>query len=92
MCGAWGLRVPGPAAMKVKIEDRSLLGELVDYLRRCDCTVGLKDGLLEVRPRQLPIDAALRYEELELDSYLKVFSAFHPGAGVKLVDGRRRDR
>jgi hypothetical protein len=78
--------------MKVKIEDPSLLGELVDYLRRCDCTVGLKDGLLEVRPRQLPIDASLRYEELELDSYLKVFSAFHPGADVKLIHDRRRDR
>jgi hypothetical protein len=44
-----GDRRSGPAAMKVKIEDRSLLSELVDYLRRCDCTVGFNDGLLEVR-------------------------------------------
>ena len=71
--------------MKVKIEARSLMGDLVDYLRRCECTVGFNDGLLEVRPRQLPIDEALRYEELELESYLKVFSALHPDAGVELV-------
>lgn len=74
--------------MRVKIEERSLLGDLVDYLRRCDCTVGFNDGLLDVRPRQLPIDAALRYEELELESYLKVFSALHPGAHVELVRER----
>jgi hypothetical protein len=82
----------GPAAMKVKIEDPSLLSELVDYLRRCDCTLGFNDGLLEVRPRQLPIAASLWHEELELDSYLKVLSAFHPGARVELVHERRRDR
>jgi hypothetical protein len=71
--------------MKIRIEDRSLLSELVEYLRRCDCTVGFKDGLLEARPRQLPVDPALRYEELELESYLKVFSALHPSAHVELV-------
>jgi hypothetical protein len=78
--------------MKVKIEDSSLLSDLVDYLRRCDCTVGFTDGALEVRPRQLPVDVDLRYEELELESYLKVFAALHPGTQVELIPTRRRDR
>jgi hypothetical protein len=77
--------------MKVKLEDRSLLSDLVDYLHRCDCTVGLSGGLLDVRPRQLPVDPSLGYEELEVDSYLKVFSALHPGVRVELVGSRRRD-
>jgi hypothetical protein len=78
--------------MNVRIEERSLLGELVDYLRRCDCIVGFKDGLLQARPRQLPSDAAARFEELELDSYLKVFCALHPGVHVELIPERATQR
>jgi hypothetical protein len=77
--------------MNVKIEERSLVSELVDYLRRCDCVVGFNDGILQARPRQLPADAAALYEELELDSYLKVFCALHPGVHVELVPERRRE-
>jgi hypothetical protein len=78
--------------MNVKIEERSLLGELVDYLRRCDCVVGLNDGVVQARPRQLPIDDGGRLEELELASYLKVFCALHPGVEVELVPERRTAR
>ena len=78
--------------MKVKLEDRSLLSDLVDYLQRCDCKVGFSGGLLDVRPRQLPVDLSLDYEELEVDSYLKVFCALHPGAQVEVVSGRRGER
>ena len=78
--------------MNVRIEERSLLGELVDYLRRCDCVVGFNDGVLRARPRQLPTDAAAEYEELELDSYLRVFSALHPGVHVELVRERSSRR
>jgi hypothetical protein len=78
--------------MNVKLEERSLLSELVEYLRRCDCIVGFDHGVVRARPRQLPIDVDARYEELELDSYLKVFCALHPGIHVELVPERRRER
>ena len=71
--------------MLVRIRDQELVGNLVDYLRRCDCVIGFRDGDLEVHPRQLPVDDRLRYEELELSSYLRVWTVFHPDAGVELV-------
>jgi hypothetical protein len=71
--------------VRVRIRDRSQLGSLVEYLERCDCTLSFRDGELEVRPRQLPVDRRLRHEELELSSLLRVWAAFHPGAGVELV-------
>jgi hypothetical protein len=70
--------------VRVRIRDRSQLGSLVDYLKRCDCTLSFRDGELEVRPRQLPVDRRLRHEELELSSFLRVWAAFHPDAGVEL--------
>ena len=78
--------------MNVKLEERSLLSELVEYLRRCDCIVGFDHGVLRARPRQLPVDGETQYEELELDSYLKVFCALHPGVHVELVPERPRQR
>ena len=57
----------------------------MEYLERCDCTVGFRDGDLEARPRQLPLDPRLRHEELELSSFLRVWAAFHPDAGLELI-------
>lgn len=71
--------------MRIVLHDRSKLAELVEYLRRCNCTVGFRGGELDVTPRHLPVDARLRYEELELASFLRVWSALNPGASAEVV-------
>jgi hypothetical protein len=76
---------PRVGLVRIRIRDRSQLHSLVEYLERCDCTLSFRDGDLDVRPRQLPVDDRLRYEELEVASFLRVWEAFHPGAGVELI-------
>jgi hypothetical protein len=66
------------------------MDSLVAYLERCDCTISFRDGELDVRPRQLPLDPRLRHEELELSAFLRTWAAFNPRAGVELV--RDEDR
>lgn len=62
--------------MRIKLTDPVRTDDLVDFLRRCDCTVNvLAAGLLEAEPRELPIDPTLRQPELELDAYLGIWSA-----------------
>jgi hypothetical protein len=71
--------------MRVRLSDRSQLADLVEYLARSRCRLAFRAGELEVRPRPLPVDPALRYEELELSALLRVWSVFRPDAGVELV-------
>ena len=71
--------------MRVRLHDTSRLDSLIAYLERCDCLVGLRDGELDVHPRQLPVDPRLRHEELELSAFLRVWSALNPRAGVELL-------
>lgn len=71
--------------MRIKLTDPVRTDDLVDFLRRCDCTVNvLAAGLLEAEPRELPIDPTLRQPELELDAYLGIWSALR-GASVSLA-------
>jgi hypothetical protein len=76
--------------VRVVLHDRSKLAELVEYLRRCNCTVGFRGGQLDVSPRYLPVDARLRFEELELASFLRVWSALNPNAAAELVPDEPR--
>jgi hypothetical protein len=71
--------------MRVELTDHVRTDDLVDFLRRCDCTVNVVTaGVLEVEPRELPIDPTLRQPELELDAYLGIWSALR-GASATLV-------
>lgn len=71
--------------MRIKLTDPVRTDDLVDFLRRCDCTVNvLAAGLLEAEPRELPIDPTLRQPELELNAYLGIWSALR-GASVSLA-------
>jgi hypothetical protein len=66
----------GTAAIRVELTDPAQTDDLVEFLRRCDCTVTVVGpGALEVAPRDLPIDPKLRQPELELDAYLGIWSA-----------------
>lgn len=62
--------------MRVTITDPSYTDDLVDFLRRCECTSAVVGpGVLDVETRELPVDPALRHSELELDAYLGIWSA-----------------
>lgn len=71
--------------MRVRLRDKSRMDSLIAYLERCECTISFRDGELDVRPRQLPVDPRLRHEELELSAFLRVWSVLNPSAGVELV-------
>jgi hypothetical protein len=71
--------------MRVEVTDPSHTDDLAEFLRRCDCAVEVvMPGLVEVEPRELPIDRALRRPELEVDAYLGIWSALR-GAKAFLV-------
>jgi hypothetical protein len=78
-------RADGSVAMRVEVTNPSHTDDLVAFLRRCDCTVEVvAPGLVEVEPRELPIDHALRRPELEVEAYLGIWSALR-GARAFLV-------
>jgi hypothetical protein len=71
--------------MRVEVTNPSHMNDLVEFLPRCDCTVEVvAPGLVEVEPRKLPIDHALRRPELEVDAYLGIWSALR-GARAFLI-------
>jgi hypothetical protein len=72
--------------MRVTITDPSYTDDLVEFLRRCECTVGVvSPGVLDVEARALPIDPSLRQPELELDAYLGIWSALRRATASLMV-------
>jgi hypothetical protein len=82
-CGSFGAR----AAMKIRLSDPSLVDDLLAFLRAKQCVVeSVSADTLDVElPEVLRSDAAA----LELDLYLRVFEATHPGLRVTRVDEGR---
>ena len=75
--------------MHVEIDNASYTDALAVFLRSCDCTVEVAGpGLLDVEPHALPIDAEVRRPELELNSYLKIWSALQPASATIVSSGR----
>jgi hypothetical protein len=71
--------------VRIRIRDRSQLAGLVDHLERCNCTIGFHGGDLVARTGSVHDERRPHDEELELSSYLRVWTALHPDAGVELV-------
>jgi hypothetical protein len=74
--------------MKIRIDDPSLVDDLVHHLRRSGCVATLSeieangDGVtLDV---QLPAALDEQQARLEVDVYLKVFEATHGGRATSL--------
>jgi hypothetical protein len=63
--------------MKIRMSDLSLVDDLLEFLRSNQCVAEqLSENTLYLEPPTLPIpEAAL----LELDLYLRVWEALHPG-------------
>ncbi|HEX5470017.1 MAG TPA: hypothetical protein VFW80_13335, partial [Gaiellaceae bacterium] len=63
--------------MKIRLSDPSLIGDLLEFLRARECVVepASADTLDVELPDAMRADAAA----LELDLYLRVWEATHPG-------------
>jgi hypothetical protein len=71
------------AAMRVRISDAALLGELTNFLKSTECRVR-KVGMatVDISMPRAPSDAqALR----EIVIYLKTWQAMHPGTHTRIV-------
>lgn len=71
------------AAVRVRISDKALLGDLKDYLEAAECSVReVGQVTLDVSmPRAPSDDQALR----EIAIYLRAWTAMHPEAVARIV-------
>jgi hypothetical protein len=75
--------------MKIRLDDPQLVDELVHHLRRSGCVATVSD--VDAHGDGLTVDvqlpAALDEEQarMELELYLKVFEATHPGNHASLL-------
>jgi hypothetical protein len=75
--------------MRIRVEDPQLVDELVHHLRRAGCVAVPSD--VEAHGDGITVDvqlpAALDEEQarMELELYLKVFEATHPGRAASLL-------
>jgi hypothetical protein len=71
------------AAMRVRISDSVLLGDLTDFLEAAECRVRkVGEATLDVTmPRAPSAEQAQR----EIDIYLKTWQAMHPGSYARIV-------
>jgi hypothetical protein len=78
------------AAMRVRISDAVLMGDLTDFLEAAECRVRkVGEATLDVTmPRAPSADQAQR----EIDIYLKTWQAMHPGSYARIVSEGRADR
>jgi hypothetical protein len=77
------------AAMRVRISDAVLLGDLTDFLKAAECRVRkVGEATLDVAmPRAPSAEQAQR----EIDIYLKTWQAMHPGSYARIVSEGRAD-
>jgi hypothetical protein len=75
--------------VKIRVEDAHLVDELVHHLRRSGCVAAACDvqengggTTLEV---EVPAALDARQARMELEVYLKVFEATHPGNAADLI-------
>ncbi|MFL5941160.1 MAG: hypothetical protein ACJ75Q_12710 [Gaiellaceae bacterium] len=75
--------------MKIRVDDPQLVDDLVHHLRRSGCVATA--SAVEARGEAITVDvqipAALDQEQarMEVELYLKVFEATHPGRSASLL-------
>lgn len=71
--------------MRIRLTEPETMGDLVAYLRRCGCTAEIAgQNTVEVAPPERPrVENA--YLRMELDAYLRVWRAMHPGIAAELL-------
>jgi len=77
------------AAMRVRISDAVLMGDLADFLEAAECRVRkVGEATLDVAMPRAPSAEQAR---LEIDIYLKTWQAMHPGSYARIVSEGRAD-
>ncbi|TMK32951.1 MAG: hypothetical protein E6G64_05640 [Actinobacteria bacterium] len=71
-------------AMWIHVSDADAVDDLREYLRRCDCTVELR-GATELEASPPGRDVEPVYLRMELDAYLRVWRAMHPGVTADIA-------
>jgi hypothetical protein len=71
--------------MRIHVSDPTLVVDLHDYLARCNCLVETR-GAHELEATPPPRSVESSYLQMELEGYLRVWRAMHPGTDVSLVD------
>ncbi len=70
--------------MRIHVSDPDLVEDLREYLIRCNCSVERRAAtLVEASPPG--DDLELVYQRMELDAYLRVWRALHPGADAAIA-------
>ncbi len=70
--------------MRIRVSDPALLRDLISYLRAAECVAeqASKDAVEAFVPRAPDEEQARR----EVNSYLAIWRAMHPGARADLLD------
>jgi hypothetical protein len=70
--------------MRIVISDPGLAEDLRGYLERCNCAVEPRGPTsMEATPPDRPVEPT--FLRMELDAYLRVWRAMHPGAEVSIA-------
>jgi hypothetical protein len=69
--------------MRIRLSDPTLVDELLEYLSRHEAIAERSEG--DVIAVSLPRSERSDAEKLELDLYLRVFEATHPGVHIERV-------
>jgi hypothetical protein len=76
--------------MVVRLSDPALVEKFLGYLRDADCIASL--GAVEAHAEGIAVhvEVPAAYDEtqarMEVDLYLRVWEAVHPGSGAELLD------
>jgi hypothetical protein len=70
--------------MRIHVSDPELVEDLRAYLTRCNCSVERRSAtLVEASPPSRDIEPV--YLRMELDAYLRVWRAMHPGVEAAIA-------
>jgi hypothetical protein len=77
--------------MFVRLFDAGLAEEFLGFLRRADCVANLGEVEGHAGGISVGVEVPDAYDErqarMEVEVYLSVWEALHPGSGAKLLDG-----
>jgi hypothetical protein len=69
--------------VRVRVSDRELVDDLLDFLRRRECAAERVESTTDVVEVSPPHTLHEHQAEMELDLLLRVWEALHPGATVE---------
>ena len=72
--------------MLIEVSDPALVEDLCGYLRRCSCSTRQRGPtMIDVAPPERECGIEQAYLRMEVDAYLRVWRAMHPGVSAALA-------